>query len=447
MKSYNDFEISILKEISSFRKEGIISLKDFLQKIFFNTDNGRALIIQLREQYAIYFIENKTYNNPITQRKAILEFSELLALLDFLNSRGIISIFRKQHSVKEPMYFLSNLFHEPKIENNKIILNDNGVYTDKPEELKNAKGDVIYKGIQFNDSHFVIKNLMGSIVISDKIKIIIEEINPRKVKIPFYKRRLFLFLSLFSIIVLLLFGIHSSNQKNTKEIKHSIQKLHKKINIPTKRTSRPLKTTKKKTSIKKYGIDISKWNGTILKNKLPDSLHFVICKATEGKNYLDPLFTSNWEQIPEMNLKRGAYHFYVIEDNPISQAKFFWEQIKDLKTDDFPPIVDVESGSYLNAKSSISENRKLQKNLLRFLYKLESLSGRTPMIYSSHKFANNHLTSNKFSKYPLWIADYENTKSPNLPTTWKNIGWTIWQKTPSYTINLKSTDLDIYLEK
>ncbi|AUC15002.1 hypothetical protein BTO06_07565 [Tenacibaculum sp. SZ-18] len=447
MRSYNDFEIAILKEISSFRKEGIISLKDFLQKIFFNTDRGKALIIQLREQYTIYFIENKIYNNPITKRKAILEFSELLTLLDFLNSSGIISIFRKQHSIKEPMYFLSNLFHEPKIENNKIILNDNGVYTDKPEELKNAKGDVIYKGIQFNDSHFVIKNLMGSIVISDKINKIINEINPKKIKVPFYKKKSFMSFSLFSIAVLLLFGIHNSNRRNTNEIKNSIHKLHKKLNTPVKRTSNPFKTTTTKSPVKKYGIDISKWNGTILKNKLPDSLHFVICKATEGKNYLDPMFKDNWKQISNLNLKRGAYHFYVIKDNPIKQAKFFWEQIKDMTLYDFPPIIDVESGSSLNEKLSISEIKNLQTKLLRFLYKLETLSGRVPMIYSSHKFANIHLLSKKFSKYPLWIADYDNTKSPNLPTVWKNIGWTIWQKTPYYSVNLKSTDLDIYLER
>ena len=33
MKSFNDFEIAILHQISSFRKEGIVSLKDFSYNI------------------------------------------------------------------------------------------------------------------------------------------------------------------------------------------------------------------------------------------------------------------------------------------------------------------------------------------------------------------------------------------------------------------------------
>lgn len=447
MKSFNDFEIAILHQISSFRKEGIISLKDFLEKIFFNPEEGKALIIQLREQYAIFFITNKIYNNPISQREAIIEFSQLLALLDFLNTQGVISIFRNQHLVKEPMYFLSSIFHEPKIENNKIILNVNGLYTDKPEELKNAKGDVIYKGIQFNDSHFVIKNLMGNIVISDKINTIIDEINPVQKKTPFYKHKIFRWVALLLLVLGLSYGIHSSNTKNTEQLHKSIQQLHKKIKVVKSQKNRASKTLVPKKNIKHFGIDISKWNGTILKNNLPDSIDFVICKATEGKNFLDPMFSYNWKEIQQKKLKRGAYHFYVILDNPITQANFFWEQIKDLSSTDFSPIVDIEHGSFEGINSTSSNNKSLQQNLLTFLTRIQQLSGRTPMVYTNHKFANAHLTSARFSKYPLWIADYENKTSPNVPDAWINKGWTAWQKSPSYHVDSKTIDLDVYIER
>ncbi|WP_075342305.1 glycoside hydrolase family 25 protein [Tenacibaculum agarivorans] len=443
MKSFNDFEIKLLRGINSFRKEGIISLKNVLEKVFFNPENEKALIIQLREQYAIYFVTNKIYNNPITQKEAIVQFSQLLALLEFLNTRGVISIFRKQHSVKEPMYFLSSIFSEPKLEKDKILLNNDGLYTDKPEEIKNAKGEIIYKGIQFNDSHFIIKNLIGNIVISDKIQHILDEIDSKKETTPFFRRQNMLPIGLGLLLASILFFIQYQNTKNNKELHQSIQQLHQKIN--TKKLN--LTTRPQKKSKKYYGIDISKWNGNLLNDKLPDSIQFVICKATEGLDYVDPKFHFNWKQIRKKNLKRGAYHYYLLDDDPKKQAIHFWNQIKDIQPHDFPPVVDIETGGDDGSTSKLSDIKRIQTDLFIFLHTLEELSNRKPMIYCTYFFANKNLTSKKFGRYPLWVADYEHTSSPIVPSAWKKTGWTIWQKSPSYTIDSKTIDLDIYIEK
>ncbi|WP_299674299.1 glycoside hydrolase family 25 protein [uncultured Tenacibaculum sp.] len=439
MKSFNDFEVQLLHEISSFRRDGIVNLKELLEKIFFSKEKGKTLIVQLREQYAIYFLTNKIYNNPINQKKAIVEFSQLLALLEYLNSNGIISIFRKQHFVKNPIFVLNNDFNDIKIESKKIILNDNGDYTDKPEEIKNVKDEIIYKGIQFNDSHFVIKNVMGNVVISDKILNIINDINPEKEKKPFYKKRIFEVICTLLVVFIAFLWLHTDVNKSNKEIQNSIQKIHRKINqTPVLNTNKKTKTHRVK---RKFGIDISKWNGNILENKLPDSIHFVISKATEGLTYIDPKFHINWIESKNKKFKRGAYHYYVIEDNPKKQAIHFWKQIQDVNREDFPPIVDIET-------SNINANLKnIESELLIFLNTIENLSGRTPMIYCSYFFANRHLTDKTFAKYPLWVADYISIKSPIIPKVWKETGWTIWQKSPTYKINTKATDLDIYLEK
>ena len=44
-------------------------------------------------------------------------------------------------------------------------------------------------------------------------------------------------------------------------------------------------------------------------------------KATEGGNFIDPKFRSNWKSAGKINISRGAYHFYRICKNGIEQAE------------------------------------------------------------------------------------------------------------------------------
>ncbi|CAL2082477.1 glycoside hydrolase, family GH25 [Tenacibaculum sp. 190524A02b] len=446
MKTFNDFDKKMLQEISAFHKDGIIDLKRFLESIFFNKSLGKALIVQLNEQYAMYFLTVEIYNNNEKKKIAIQELSQLVALLDYLNTKGIISIFRDSHYLRERMFFISNEFDNPKIEHTKLILNAHGWYSAKPEEIRDNTNTIVYKGIQFNDSFFIIKNMVGKLIVSDKIFELLKEKIPETVpytepkkpeiiepQISFFKK--YKHTLLIWIPALLLLSISSfffnHHHKKTKQL---LQKYDSITNhIATKSLS-----SKTKPVQKKYGIDVSRWNGTILNTTLPDSLGFIICKATEGVTLTDPKFTYNWQRISELQLKRGAYHFYITKDSPVEQASFFWKHIKNRKNKDFPPIVDIESAS------SITDDENIQKNLLSFLTHLENLSGVTPMIYSSYYYANAHLTDKRFAKYGLWIADYDSSVAPKIPIVWRTKGWILWQKTSTFSINSHLSDLNVY---
>ena len=53
-----------------------------------------------------------------------------------------------------------------------------------------------------------------------------------------------------------------------------------------------------------YGMDISHFQGNIMDAiNSTDSLKFVICKATEGTGFQDPMFRSNWSKIKENAIK------------------------------------------------------------------------------------------------------------------------------------------------
>lgn len=191
-----------------------------------------------------------------------------------------------------------------------------------------------------------------------------------------------------------------------------------------------------------YGVDVSHWNGNFVKDidKL-DSLTFGICKATEGTTYVDPDFSNNWNALEQKGLVRGAYHFYVSSEDPIQQAKHFYQVLG--KTNDslqMTFIVDIESGSISAGKTK----NTIQQELLTCLKHIESLTKKTPMIYTSYYFANEYLVDSIFANYPLWLAEYSNGKAAKIPETWEEKGYTIWQKSDHHDINSHAVDYDVY---
>ncbi|HEU4718075.1 MAG TPA: GH25 family lysozyme [Bacteroidia bacterium] len=190
-----------------------------------------------------------------------------------------------------------------------------------------------------------------------------------------------------------------------------------------------------------YGIDISQWNGNIAED-LPkvDSLTFMICKATEGIDFVDPDFYNNWKMVKEKGFIRGAYHFYHTDDDPLKQAEFFLSKVKDIDSTDMPLIIDIEQESL--PQGAQVDMQKLQSDLLTFMQQLEAKSKRIPILYTDYAFANMYLVNDVFAKYPLWLAEYSGGSTPLIPQTWKNAGYMIWQKTDHYDVNMNAVDFD-----
>ncbi len=165
-----------------------------------------------------------------------------------------------------------------------------------------------------------------------------------------------------------------------------------------------------------WGIDISKYSGTInwqeIRKSNPD---FVFIRATEGMDLKDVSFDKFWLNSKKNNILRGAYHFYVTEDDPIKQAKFFLSVVK-FEKGDLRAVVDIEQIGH-DTKAGLIERFK------KFLAIIEKKIGAKPIIYTSYNFWNKHMSA-EFGNYPLWIADY-GVKKPKIPKGWKN--WNLWQ--------------------
>lgn len=164
------------------------------------------------------------------------------------------------------------------------------------------------------------------------------------------------------------------------------------------------------------GVDVSGHSGVVDWMQVEAAGHdFAFVKATEGIDLLDPAFDGHWQALAESELRRGAYHFYVTEDDPAVQAAFFIDNV-DLAPGDLAPAVDVELIGH-------GTEPGLVDRLHVFLDILERHYGTKPILYTSARFWNRNL-DDTFGDHPLWIAQYE-VDAPDLPASWGN--WVLWQ--------------------
>lgn len=165
-----------------------------------------------------------------------------------------------------------------------------------------------------------------------------------------------------------------------------------------------------------HGIDLSVHSGSVDWAAVAAEGHsFAFVKATEGVDLKDPAFDRHWPAMKEAGLVRGAYHFYVTEDDPEEQARFFLDNIA-LEPGDLAPMVDVELIGH-DTRPGLSDR------LLSFLTIVEQRYGVKPIIYTGPNFWDANL-DDRFGDHPLWVAEYD-VPEPRLPVGWKT--WHLWQ--------------------
>lgn len=190
------------------------------------------------------------------------------------------------------------------------------------------------------------------------------------------------------------------------------------------------------------GIDVSRYQGNIDWDKVKeDGLLFAYCKATDGITYTDPDFEENWAKIGNINMLRGAYHFYESNDNPEEQALNFLKAISLLTEKDLPAVLDIEWNGFKQG----TDTAQYREDILRWLSIVEDSTGKQPIIYTSASYANQYISSDEFAKYNLWVAEY-GVSSPRIPEIWENKGYLFWQKACKDTFSGISgtTDYDIF---
>lgn len=185
------------------------------------------------------------------------------------------------------------------------------------------------------------------------------------------------------------------------------------------------------------GLDVSHFQDTVDWQQVAQAGYaFAFIKATQGIDFVDPLFAANWSGAKAAGLLRGAYHFFDASADPQQQAENFLNTVT-LEPGDLPPVLDVESSS----TSSQVSTATVVEGIAAWLQTVEQATGRTPILYTDNTYWDS-LGTKQFSGYPLWIADY-GVASPTLPTGWTR--WAFWQFSESGEIPGITTAVDLNL--
>lgn len=176
-------------------------------------------------------------------------------------------------------------------------------------------------------------------------------------------------------------------------------------------------------SIQIPGIDVSHWQGNIIWDDVAKSYKkFVIMKATEGLSYVDDTFVYNYTNAKRVGMMTGAYHYFRPGQSALIQAEHFLSTTSKYIFD-IAPVLDLETTDNTSKDWIIRQTKE-------WMDKVKSVTGRTPILYSSPSFLNTYFTINgkppEWAKdVPLWIANWTTNNEPYMPKGWDT--WTIWQ--------------------
>ncbi|MDG4977512.1 GH25 family lysozyme [Lactococcus lactis] len=155
------------------------------------------------------------------------------------------------------------------------------------------------------------------------------------------------------------------------------------------------------------GIDISSYQAELNAGIVPSD--FVIIKATEGTNYINPTWEEQAGQVIQTNKLLGFYHF-ASTGNPITEADFFISVVKNYIGKAIL-VLDFEAGA-INAWGNVGARQ--------FLNRVKEKTGINPMIYMSSDVTRQFNWSIISSTNPLWVAQYASMN----PTGYQSEPWT-----------------------
>ncbi len=174
------------------------------------------------------------------------------------------------------------------------------------------------------------------------------------------------------------------------------------------------------------GIDVSLWQAVINWPRAKEKgVQFAIIRAgsatsSTGECYKDTQFDRNSEQAPDHMVAVGYYWYFKPAANPIVQAEYFCNLIRDKRWRIWP-VVDVE-------ETGGKDKRGVASAVWVFCDRVKKALGHV-MIYTSPGFWNSYVYPSDWAhKIPLWIAHW-GVSQPWLPTDWSRYQtpWLFWQ--------------------
>lgn len=163
------------------------------------------------------------------------------------------------------------------------------------------------------------------------------------------------------------------------------------------------------------GIDVSEHTGMIDFRLIKDQkIDFVFIKATEGLDYVDKLFETNFENASKNKLEIGAYHFFRFDKDGEDQANHFLRHMNG-KNIGLPLVVDVEEWGNWTSKSP----EEVRDEIFKFINTINHYGMNSVLIYTNESTFNKYIKGH-FDENDIWICSFSDP--PNI-----EVKWLFWQ--------------------
>lgn len=162
------------------------------------------------------------------------------------------------------------------------------------------------------------------------------------------------------------------------------------------------------------GVDLSAHNGDVDFDRVAAAgVDFVFLKASEGIDFRDPRFMSNYNKARKSGMKVGAYHFFRFDSDGYSQGRNFLETVDSLDLD-LPLAIDIEDSG--NPEGHAADDVSMA--LRGMIFALEG-SRHKVIIYTNKKGYERYVRG-RLDEMPVWLCSFTNP-----PTA--SGDWLLWQ--------------------
>lgn len=177
------------------------------------------------------------------------------------------------------------------------------------------------------------------------------------------------------------------------------------------------------------GLDVSHHQGRIDWETVQkeNEFQFVFMKATEGHDFIDHQFQTNWKEARKNGMLTGAYHFFSMRSSGKKQAENFIQTVPK-EPDSLPPVIDLEI--HLN-----HDKEDVRRQLKEMATEMEKHYGKKPILYVTYDTYHTYVEG-FFKDYDLWIRDV--VKFPTLGDR----PWIFWQ----YSNRGRVDGIDTYVD-
>jgi lysozyme len=184
------------------------------------------------------------------------------------------------------------------------------------------------------------------------------------------------------------------------------------------------------------GMDVARYQGAIDYGRARAAgIRFVYMKSTEGNDYVDPNFASNWARAESAGMAHGAYHFMTWCSLAAAQAKWFVKNVP-ADADALPPVLDLEWNHDSSCRTKFSKADMLEK-IHVMLDAMERHTGKVPVIYTDVSFNQDVLSGEHFDN-PFWVR----STAAEPPERYGNRHWMFWQWTQTGVLNGVAGEVD-----